>query len=188
MSRNTTGGCHPVNITDCFDFGDSITNHGDPNLFCRPSKWTDVAVFLLGNYVAHVATIHSSPGQSVLETILFSFTALFFPSAGVFKAFQAITSRAIFADTELQRATRAGALFVVQKIRTESSRPRDEENNVNPERKTPLQKILHKRMLRYLSSDSGRKKQNVAGSDEAIEAPEVTSIGEHTSIFIKSCR
>lgn len=161
MPRNTTGECHPVNITDCFDFGDSVTNHGDPNLFCRPSKWTDVAVFLLGNYVAHVATIHSSPGQSTLETILFSITALFLPAAGILKAFQAIGSRAIFADTELQRAARAGALFVVQKIKVDNRMPRDEENNMSLNPRT-AQDIIRMVMLRNSSGDlEGERNRNL---------------------------
>jgi hypothetical protein len=110
-------------------------DHSDSDIFCRSSEWTDVAAFFLGNYVAHVATIHSSPGQSLLETILFLLTALFLPSAGVIKAFQAIKSRAIFADTELQRAARAGALFVVQEIRTESPMASTEEDSEKRKRR-----------------------------------------------------
>lgn len=121
MSSNITEACTSGNITDCPIFGETITNHGDPDLFCRPAKWTDVLVFFLGNYVAHVATVHSSPGQSVSETILFSIVALFLPSAGILKACQAIYSQARFAPTELQRAARAGALFVIHKIPTENS-------------------------------------------------------------------
>jgi hypothetical protein len=42
------------------------SNHGDPNLLCRPSRWTDIATFFLGNYIAHAATIMTIPGESAL--------------------------------------------------------------------------------------------------------------------------
>lgn len=41
------------------------TNHGNPKLICLPTKWTDVIVFFLGNYVAHAATIRLEPGMSI---------------------------------------------------------------------------------------------------------------------------
>ncbi|MCJ1331662.1 hypothetical protein MMC10_008353 [Thelotrema lepadinum] len=37
------------------------STHGDANLICTPTQWTDVLLFLLANYVAHVLTIVSRP-------------------------------------------------------------------------------------------------------------------------------
>src|ERR1700722_2875810 len=89
------------------------SNHGNPNLVCFPAKWTDIAVFFLGNYVAHAATIVLEPGAPALITIQTVAMALFFPVSGVNKGFQAIFSFAKFASTDLQTAARAGALCKV---------------------------------------------------------------------------
>jgi len=45
------------------------TNHGNPNLLCLPTKWTDIAIFILGNYVAHATTVVLPPGNSLFTTI-----------------------------------------------------------------------------------------------------------------------
>lgn len=84
-------------------------------LLCRPASWEDVVVFFLGNYVAHVATINSRPGQSTLITVCISIATLLFPGVGIYRALNAIVSLATFAPTELQRAARAGALCMVVK-------------------------------------------------------------------------
>src|SRR5262245_12772304 len=82
-------------------------------LLCKPASWTDIVVFFLGNYLTHVATVISEPGQGILSTVIMSLAALLFPGAGIAKAMNAIISFAIFAPTELQRAARAGALCMV---------------------------------------------------------------------------
>ena len=73
------------------------SNHGDPSLLCTPSKWTDVATFLLANYAAHAATVGSQPGDSVFRNGLTMLIALFFPVAGVVQGLDAIMHHAITA-------------------------------------------------------------------------------------------
>jgi hypothetical protein len=34
-----------------------ISNHGDPNILCFPTKATDVLLFFLANYLAHAMTV-----------------------------------------------------------------------------------------------------------------------------------
>jgi hypothetical protein len=49
---------------------EGFTNHDDPNLLCMPPSWTDLAIFFLGNYVAHAATVVSRPGESPVDRIV----------------------------------------------------------------------------------------------------------------------
>lgn len=92
------------------------SSNTNPNVICRPAKWTDVVVFYLGNYIAHAATTLSLPGQSPLGLVFVILAALFFPISGVFRGFRAISTMAIFAETELQTAARAGALCMVVEL------------------------------------------------------------------------
>jgi hypothetical protein len=85
------------------------------NLCCRPAKWTDILVFYIGNYLAHAVTTRSLPGESVLGAAFAILAALMFPMSGAIRGIRAISSGAIFADTELQIAARAGALCMVGK-------------------------------------------------------------------------
>jgi hypothetical protein len=89
------------------------SNHGNPNLVCVPTKWTDIAVFFLGNYLAHAATVIGQPGASFLDTTLDGIKALLIPVSGVNRGLNALFSRAIFASNDLQTAARAGALCEV---------------------------------------------------------------------------
>src|SRR2546423_328016 len=43
------------------------TDHGDPHLLCLPAKWSDIALFFFGNYLAHAATVKSLPGEPALS-------------------------------------------------------------------------------------------------------------------------
>ncbi len=92
----------------------SYSSHNTSNLLCRPTKWSDVVVFFLGNYVAHAATVKTSPGESPLGVIIIVCSALLFPPSGVVRGFNASSSLAVFAPTELRRAARAGALCTVE--------------------------------------------------------------------------
>jgi hypothetical protein len=100
---------------------------GDCKLLCRPAEWFDIIIFFLGNFVAHIPTIVSRPGQSLAGKIIFPILALLFPGTGIAKAMDAIRSRAIFAPTELQMAARAGALCMVAPAKLLNRRRRDEE-------------------------------------------------------------
>jgi hypothetical protein len=82
-------------------------------VLCQGAKWTDVAVFYIGNYFAHIATIRSLPGQSGLEGIQITIFALLFPLVGLAAALRAILSLAVFEKTPLRTAAKAGALYMV---------------------------------------------------------------------------
>lgn len=100
---------------------DGSSDHGDPNLLCTPSSWTDVLTFYLGNYVAHAATVISLPGESTISTIKVSLSALLFPTSGLLRGMLAISTFAMFAKTDLQKAARSRALCMV--IRSQSWKP-----------------------------------------------------------------
>ncbi|KAE9369937.1 hypothetical protein N431DRAFT_469813 [Stipitochalara longipes BDJ] len=93
------------------------TDHGQPALLCLPTKWTDIVIFFLGNYVAHAATIRLEPGTNIVDTILAVVWALLIPICGVKCRVSGILSLAKFGKTDLQIAARAGALCQV--IRTD---------------------------------------------------------------------
>jgi hypothetical protein len=92
------------------------TNHGDPNLLCIPTRWYDIVVFFLGNYVAHIATVKFYPGETAFYVAVTSIVVLLSPSAGIIRGLNAIVRHAKFADTPLQVAARAGALCHVVRI------------------------------------------------------------------------
>jgi hypothetical protein len=88
-------------------------NHGQAGLVCGRTKWTDVLIFFLGNYIAHAATVVQSPGSSNEASCLKVIYALLFPVTGVNKGLWSIFSLATFSKTDLQTAAKAGALVKV---------------------------------------------------------------------------
>jgi len=92
-------------------------NHGDPNQICVPSKWTDIVVFFLGNYVAHAATTVLLPGSSIWDSASNVIFALLFPVTGINRGLRSLFSFAIvyglISGSDLQMAARAGALCKV---------------------------------------------------------------------------
>lgn len=103
-----------ANATECdITPPPGFTNHGDCNILCRRTEWNDLLVFYVANYLAHAATVNSQPGQSIIDTIYTSFLVLLFPVAGIVTAYESMRSLAVFASTDLQRAARAGALYMV---------------------------------------------------------------------------
>lgn len=111
MDNSTSAADCPVDIP-------GFIHHGNCHLLCRPAAWTDILIFFLGNYVAHAATVVSTPGQSTLVTVFVIVMALLFPGGGVRTGMTAIRSLAKFASSDLQMAARAGALYAV--VRAES--------------------------------------------------------------------
>ena len=87
-----------------------VSNHGDPNLICQPAKWTDIAIFFLGNYASHAVTVVLEPGTDTIGTCIITLSALLLPGAGLFRALQAIMTRSVFAEDDLQTAARGRAL------------------------------------------------------------------------------
>jgi hypothetical protein len=100
---------------------EGASDHNDPNLLCTPSGWQDIIIFYLGNYIAHVATILSLPGESRSSKIRVSVAALLFPVSGLLRGLITILTYASFGKTDLQRAARAGALCMV--VRNQDWRP-----------------------------------------------------------------
>lgn len=88
----------------------------DCDILCKSAEWTDLASFYIGNYIAHVATIRSPPGQGTFGSIATVALALFFPTFGLFEGVRAISSLAILGKTPLQSAARAGALYAVVEV------------------------------------------------------------------------
>ena len=114
----------PLNTTALLpDLPPGFSNHGDLHLLCRPAKWTDVAIFYLGNFIAHAATIRSLPGESPLGVAITIVVALLFPTSGVIRGFKAIQSLAIFRKSDLCRAARAGALCTMIRRAEEKPKP-----------------------------------------------------------------
>jgi hypothetical protein len=92
-----------------------LINHGDPNLFCVPAKWSSIALFYIANYLAHCVTVNTYPGETIPEWIIAIIWALFVPSSGVTRALDSIFrhSRLLRKEDDLQRAVRAGAICMV---------------------------------------------------------------------------
>ncbi|KAG4428542.1 hypothetical protein IFR05_015976 [Cadophora sp. M221] len=91
------------------------SNHGDPGLLCQPTKWTDVTIFFLGNYVGHAGTIVTKPGESVKSVLIASVFALLFPVTGLIRGLDAIRSMAVYrGKNDLEIAARSGALCVIE--------------------------------------------------------------------------
>lgn len=59
------------------------TDHGEPNLYCQPATFTDIAIFYLANYLAHCATVKMQPGENGLSSFVSTVLALFFPTSGI---------------------------------------------------------------------------------------------------------
>jgi hypothetical protein len=105
---NPTNTTCPINIPE-------LWHNGDCSLLCRPAKWYDILIFFSGNYLAHAATVTSTPGAAPLSRALNMLKALLFPISGFILGLEAIASMAMAAKTPLQTAARAGALLMVVK-------------------------------------------------------------------------
>lgn len=117
------------NITLPLPVGTS--NHGTPGLLCTPTKWTDIILFYLFNYVAHAATVLARPGERSDDFVVSVIGSLLFPALGLYRGIEAILSRAVFVkNDELKKAARSGALCIV--VRGKDWRPVDGDkvNNV----------------------------------------------------------
>ncbi|UKZ88256.1 uncharacterized protein TrAFT101_004016 [Trichoderma asperellum] len=87
--------------------------HGDPDLICVPTQWYDIAIFIVGNYIAHAATVVTVPGQSTTWTVLHIVYATLFPVTGFIMGLRTILRLALLGKTDLHKAARAGALIKV---------------------------------------------------------------------------
>jgi hypothetical protein len=92
---------------------DGTTNHGNPNLLCTPPYWYDFVLFYFANYIAHAATVISSPGPGSWSTVYVVIIALLIPVSGVIRAVSNIRRHACTEAHPLRRAARARALCMV---------------------------------------------------------------------------
>ncbi|KAL3459178.1 hypothetical protein BJX64DRAFT_291431 [Aspergillus heterothallicus] len=100
---------------------DGSTTHGSPELLCKPPEWYEFIIFFFANYVAHVATLVSVPGQGTRETINVAINALLIPSSGIGRAVDIFFRHPIFRrGDQLKKAAAAGALCMVVRVRPES--------------------------------------------------------------------
>lgn len=91
-----------------------FSDHGDDGLVCRSTRWTDVLVFFLLNYVAHCFTVKAYPGENALTVAFAVICAFFLPATGIIRALDAILRHArLRKGNELVRACEAGALCMV---------------------------------------------------------------------------
>jgi len=91
------------------------SDHGDPKLLCTPTKWLDILIFFLANYIAHAATVKALPGETTKDLAFTVFLAITFPFSGVTRGLEAIVRHASFYRNanDLKTAARAGALCIV---------------------------------------------------------------------------
>ncbi|KAK4458613.1 hypothetical protein QBC42DRAFT_349472 [Cladorrhinum samala] len=92
---------------------EGTTNHGDPTLYCVRPRWHDQATFFATNYLIHVATIPSAPGETWIETVSKMIACLLLPSFGITRAAPRIAALAGRERDDLLRAKKAGALCMV---------------------------------------------------------------------------
>ncbi|KAI9660558.1 MAG: hypothetical protein M1821_009910 [Bathelium mastoideum] len=104
------------------------TQHDNEHILCLPitkSYWPSVAgiiIFFATNYLAHAATVKSSPGDDVLVQACNAILALCFPMSGLLRALNAIVRFPVAAENEVDKACRAGALCMV--VRAPHWRPK----------------------------------------------------------------
>jgi hypothetical protein len=95
-----------------------------------PMLWIDYIMFYVGNYIAHVATVKSFPGESVFSIFIAMIAALFFPTSGIVRGLAAIIKLSIIEPDPLQAAARAGALCMVVRSKTWTPRIGDKVSGV----------------------------------------------------------
>jgi hypothetical protein len=108
------------NVTITLPTGARI--YTNPGEICAPASWSNIIVFYLTNYLAHIATVRMAPDQSPWQKNEFGISCLFFPAIGLEKAIYYILGCSSLAREPLQKAARAGALFHV--VRTTMWKPK----------------------------------------------------------------
>lgn len=126
---------------------EGTSSHGSSRMLCYPLTWPSLATFYATNFLAHIATVQSTPGDKWPVTAFDMVLALFFPTSGLMRGLNAIArnfsssflSRKIVAkifgierwchdETSLEKACKAGALCVV--VRNANWRPKPGQNNI----------------------------------------------------------
>ena len=104
------------NVNTTITVSGNVTNHGDPNLFCTPTKWTDIVVFFFGNYVAHATTVVTYPGEPGFSVLASTVLGLIYPITGALRGLTAIFRHAAFKKDPREKALQAGALCMVVRL------------------------------------------------------------------------
>ncbi len=143
----------PSNVTIS---GVGISDHGEPNLLCVPTKAYDVLLFFLSNYLAHAITVKLRPGASMRETLWLSLNALLHPAGGINTALESILAWSWRTSPtfpffkmdpgSLETAKRSGALVTAMRTVDWEPAPSDEvlrdlrrwEDQLRDSRKSPL--------------------------------------------------
>jgi hypothetical protein len=139
LATELPAGVGSTNLTIQFPHGTRYIAH--QHLLCTPSTWKTIIPFYLADYLAHVVTVKSIPGESAVSSALALFFALMFPSLGLNRGLEAIAQCAIRGKTPLEKACRAGALAVVAR---ENSSLWDDEETISDSgvRDTPGEKSI----------------------------------------------
>ena len=91
------------------------------DVVCKPTTWHDVIVFLLGNFVAHVATISQTPGAKWYISLQWSLIALLLPFVTLTSSVWKLCDHFSTGGNDFKNAYAARALVVV--IRTPEWKP-----------------------------------------------------------------
>jgi hypothetical protein len=146
---------------------EDTNNHGDENLLCFLTKWSDIAVFFLANYVAHATMVKSIPGELTITAFVTALIALLFPVSGVERGMRAILEHAIIYYDLLEAALKAGILGVVVRTDEWSSQADDEIHGATY--------TIYGGVELELSSE-GRAKVNRQEGDDVIEMHDHTKL------------
>jgi hypothetical protein len=91
----------------------TTSSHGDPHILCPLTTWTSIAIFFIGNYLAHAATVKLPPATSSMTNLRICFSALLMPASGLIFALRAFAHavRGI-GKSEAQKVGIAGGLYM----------------------------------------------------------------------------
>lgn len=126
---------------------EGTSSHGSSRILCYPLTWPSLATFYATNFLAHIATVQSTPGDKWPLTAFDMVLALLFPTSGLMRGLNAVVrnfSSSFFArkivakifrikrwrhdETSLEKACKAGALCVV--VRNANWRPKPGQANI----------------------------------------------------------
>jgi len=163
---HTTTAIPLQNITLPLPAGTS--NHGTPGLLCTPTRWTDIVLFFLFNYVAHAATVLTRPGERPVDSIVSIAACLLFPVLGLYRGIEAIFSGAIFVKKDdLRKAARSGALCMV--VRGNDWRPVDGDEVGNAV---------------FRRENTGANVASTAGGGTILKRDSIATIADESSLHV----
>lgn len=142
-------------------------------VLCKPAKWIDLAVFYIGNYIAHVATLRTAPGQGAFEGLAMMIYTLLFPSIGLGEGIRAIISLASLERTPLRAAAKAGALYMVVKDYNHNKSDDRCDTNANIQKPEDARIQSHGNTKNQKPSDA---KANAEGQNQGDQIKSVSNV------------